>query len=70
MPIKRIFGYLGFIISLPIAYFYVVNQHAVGIGMIGLDVLIISLLIIVVVTTILYIIGRVIESKRYGTIMK
>ncbi|MDQ2933228.1 MAG: hypothetical protein M3Q80_02500 [bacterium] len=64
MPIQRILGYLGFVISLPIAFYYVVNQKAVGIGMIGLDVLIISFLIIISITTIFYVGGRILENKR------
>lgn len=67
MPIRRIFGYIGFVVSLPIAFYYAVNQNAVGIGMIGLDVLTISVLIIIGVTTILYVIGRMIEKNRHGT---
>jgi hypothetical protein len=37
MPIRRIFGYIGFVISLPIAFYFVKISNSVGIGMIGLD---------------------------------
>lgn len=63
MSTRRIFGYIGFVISLPIAYYYASHQNALAIGMIGLDTLIISLLIIIAVTTILYVIGRLIEGR-------
>ena len=61
MPIRRIFGYVGFIISLPITFYFIKISKGVGLGMIGLDIIIYALLIVVVVTTALYIIGRFIE---------
>ena len=70
MPIRRIFGYIGFVISLPIAFYFIKVSGGVGIGMIGLDIIIYALLIIIAVTTIFYIVGRVIEKNRRGTTMK
>jgi hypothetical protein len=63
MPVRRIFGYIGFIFSLVFAFLYVKNQYPSGIGIIGLDLLVISLLIIIFTTLIFYFIGGVIERK-------
>jgi hypothetical protein len=69
MSTRKIFGYIGFIVSFPIAFYFIKASNSVGIGMVGLDIIIISLLIMVGVTTVFYVIGRIIE-KRQGKIRK
>ena len=68
MPTRRIFGYIGFIISLLIAYQYAFGRYHDPAE--GLGAMIVILFIIIVVPTIAYIIGRVVEKKRAGTTTK
>jgi len=67
MKTRKIFGYVGLIISIVIACCYAVVTIKPGAMIIPIDIAIISLNIIIVVTALSYIVGRIIEKNRGGT---
>ncbi len=62
MPTRRIFGYIGFALSLFIAYYFafgIYHDPAEGLGAI-----LMLPVIVVVVTTFTYLIGRSVEKRN------
>lgn len=62
MPLRRIFGYTGFVISLLVSYYYAFGRNHDPAE--GLGVLLMIPVIIVVITTIIYLIGRLVERRK------